>query len=190
MALIKCPECGKEVSDKADSCPECGYPISRKSAPPESSRKNKSKIITAIFVIVLLFFAVSIFLPNTKKKSNYENYSYSSESRASYSSSHTSKTDDSTIFNHLEITNFSCYSGKHYGKMQCSVKNNNSHTVGGWFRVNFYDGNGALIYNQLMSLPDVAPGECVVCSTTIPRDDYPYDYANVEFSQATLSIEN
>lgn len=67
MALIKCPECGKEVSDKADSCPECGYPISRKSAPPESSRKNKSKIITAIFVIVLLFFAVSIFLPNTKK---------------------------------------------------------------------------------------------------------------------------
>lgn len=28
MALIKCPECGKEVSDKACSCPNCGYPIS------------------------------------------------------------------------------------------------------------------------------------------------------------------
>ena len=28
MALIKCPECGKEVSDKASSCPNCGYPIS------------------------------------------------------------------------------------------------------------------------------------------------------------------
>lgn len=27
MALIKCPECGKEVSDKACSCPNCGYPI-------------------------------------------------------------------------------------------------------------------------------------------------------------------
>ena len=28
MALINCPECGKEnVSDKAKSCPECGYPI-------------------------------------------------------------------------------------------------------------------------------------------------------------------
>ena len=27
MALVKCPECGKEVSDKAQSCPECGYPI-------------------------------------------------------------------------------------------------------------------------------------------------------------------
>lgn len=28
MALIKCPECGKEVSDKAVNCINCGYPIS------------------------------------------------------------------------------------------------------------------------------------------------------------------
>ena len=28
MALIKCPECGKEVSDKAQSCPNCGCPLS------------------------------------------------------------------------------------------------------------------------------------------------------------------
>lgn len=28
MALIKCPECGKEVSDKASACPNCGCPIS------------------------------------------------------------------------------------------------------------------------------------------------------------------
>ena len=28
MALIHCPECNKEVSDKAQSCPHCGYPIS------------------------------------------------------------------------------------------------------------------------------------------------------------------
>lgn len=24
MALIKCPECGKEISDKAIKCPHCG----------------------------------------------------------------------------------------------------------------------------------------------------------------------
>lgn len=29
MALIKCPECGKEISDKATLCPNCGYPISQ-----------------------------------------------------------------------------------------------------------------------------------------------------------------
>ena len=27
MALIKCPECGKEISDIATSCPNCGYPM-------------------------------------------------------------------------------------------------------------------------------------------------------------------
>lgn len=27
MALVKCQECGKEVSDKAANCPNCGCPI-------------------------------------------------------------------------------------------------------------------------------------------------------------------
>lgn len=27
MPLINCPECNKEISDKADSCPNCGFPI-------------------------------------------------------------------------------------------------------------------------------------------------------------------
>jgi uncharacterized membrane protein YvbJ len=27
MALIKCSECGKEISDKAKECPHCGNPI-------------------------------------------------------------------------------------------------------------------------------------------------------------------
>ena len=27
MALIKCPECGKEVSDRSEICVGCGFPI-------------------------------------------------------------------------------------------------------------------------------------------------------------------
>lgn len=27
MALIQCPECGKEVSSAATACPSCGHPI-------------------------------------------------------------------------------------------------------------------------------------------------------------------
>jgi hypothetical protein len=27
MALVACPECGQEVSDRALACPHCGYPI-------------------------------------------------------------------------------------------------------------------------------------------------------------------
>lgn len=30
MALINCPECGKEISDKSETCIHCGYPINKK----------------------------------------------------------------------------------------------------------------------------------------------------------------
>jgi uncharacterized membrane protein YvbJ len=26
MALIKCPECGKQISEKSTACPYCGLP--------------------------------------------------------------------------------------------------------------------------------------------------------------------
>lgn len=30
MALINCPECGKEISDKASNCPNCGATVKKK----------------------------------------------------------------------------------------------------------------------------------------------------------------
>ena len=27
MALIHCPECGREISDQAKACPGCGFPM-------------------------------------------------------------------------------------------------------------------------------------------------------------------
>jgi hypothetical protein len=30
MALMKCPECSREVSDSAEACPQCAYPIAGK----------------------------------------------------------------------------------------------------------------------------------------------------------------
>lgn len=29
MAMIRCPECGKEVSNLAETCPNCGFPIAK-----------------------------------------------------------------------------------------------------------------------------------------------------------------
>jgi hypothetical protein len=34
MALVRCPECGREVSSKAPACPSCGYPLQARGAPP------------------------------------------------------------------------------------------------------------------------------------------------------------
>lgn len=29
MALLKCPECGNNVSSEATACPHCGYPVEK-----------------------------------------------------------------------------------------------------------------------------------------------------------------
>lgn len=47
MALIKCPECGKEISDKASCCPNCGCPKAEWKSPLESENKVDDKPITS-----------------------------------------------------------------------------------------------------------------------------------------------
>ena len=45
MSIIKCPECGKDISDKAAACIYCGYPINKvaESELPESSAPNNEE---------------------------------------------------------------------------------------------------------------------------------------------------
>lgn len=41
MALIKCPECGSEISDKASACIHCGYPLAElKNEKPKLTGEN------------------------------------------------------------------------------------------------------------------------------------------------------
>ena len=42
MALMNCPECGKEMSDKADKCPNCGYPLDKRGDEKELGKLQKS----------------------------------------------------------------------------------------------------------------------------------------------------
>lgn len=43
MALIKCPECNLQVSDKAISCPHCGYPLDSKAIKRQYNKSTKRK---------------------------------------------------------------------------------------------------------------------------------------------------
>lgn len=43
MALIKCPECGKEISDKAGACPHCGCPIGNATQPIQNNDGKRWK---------------------------------------------------------------------------------------------------------------------------------------------------
>lgn len=49
MALINCPECNKEISDKAVACPNCGCPQSEFIQQPEDTRSEIDKIADEIF---------------------------------------------------------------------------------------------------------------------------------------------
>jgi hypothetical protein len=57
MALIKCKECGHEVSDKASACPNCGCPIERVETLQEElyeeNPKKKKGWIGALIVVAL-----------------------------------------------------------------------------------------------------------------------------------------
>jgi predicted phage tail protein len=57
MALIKCSECGRDISDMAVSCPSCGKPNKGKAVLIEQTSK-KWKIVQLIgvaFIVIGLF---------------------------------------------------------------------------------------------------------------------------------------
>ena len=79
MALIRCPECGREISSHAPACPHCGYPLQAGSpsppgAPPHALQSPHlwgrvarvvgawlvtpwiTKLIVALAVCVLAYF--------------------------------------------------------------------------------------------------------------------------------------
>ena len=59
MALIKCSECGSEISEKAQVCPKCGCPVDVSKEIIATNKKKKIKKIS-IFVSVLLIIAILI----------------------------------------------------------------------------------------------------------------------------------
>ena len=61
MAIIKCPECGKEISDSAKNCIYCGYPINRPKFEIKKLLEDiKMKIPVKKMVIISGFSAFAI----------------------------------------------------------------------------------------------------------------------------------
>lgn len=57
MALIKCPQCGHDVSPQAESCPSCGHPIAE-----SINRRGGGSGCGIVFGIVLLLIGVFVIL--------------------------------------------------------------------------------------------------------------------------------
>lgn len=83
MALVSCPECGKEISDKASSCPNCGFPINSHATDTTNQtafqtnvsidknaneKKESSFPPLVLFIIIALFCGILIIFLNRKCK--------------------------------------------------------------------------------------------------------------------------
>jgi DNA-directed RNA polymerase subunit RPC12/RpoP len=58
MALIKCTECGKEISDKAGACPQCGSPV-KTGIVSEKPKKKKMGIGKWVLIFLAGIFIIS-----------------------------------------------------------------------------------------------------------------------------------
>lgn len=58
MALINCPECGKEISDSSEKCIHCGYPLKPNAEKPK--KKGKIGLIIAFLAIVVIVAVVVV----------------------------------------------------------------------------------------------------------------------------------
>ena len=64
MTLIKCNECGKEVSDQAESCPHCGAPIQGSSAHKIKTKPNGCSGCLAVCGIFIGFIVIGGVISN------------------------------------------------------------------------------------------------------------------------------
>jgi DNA-directed RNA polymerase subunit RPC12/RpoP len=58
MALVKCPDCGKDVSTEAEACPNCGYPMNTALRCPNCKSTDVKKISDASKVCSALMWGV------------------------------------------------------------------------------------------------------------------------------------
>ena len=71
MALVKCRDCGSEISDRARSCPRCGGPT--RDAPRGSTNTSKAVLVLIVFataaviVVPVIGILAAIAIPNFVK---------------------------------------------------------------------------------------------------------------------------
>lgn len=69
MAIIRCKECGKDVSDKAKSCPHCGAPVDTRVYCPKCHSSSVQVISGASKAVSIAVFGV---LAANKVRSTYQ----------------------------------------------------------------------------------------------------------------------
>lgn len=99
MALIKCPECGNDISDQAPKCPKCGYVLNAETekSTENADKKEKNKqqwkkyapIIIALALVVVVFRFLNTENENNQGGTGSQGQNPTSSDTSSYTSSGT-----------------------------------------------------------------------------------------------------
>ncbi len=77
MAIIQCPECGKDVSDKAKSCPNCGCPINEDVQNTNDNDSSKRKTGSTLIILgILCWIGCFVVSMSTAEKSLADRTNY------------------------------------------------------------------------------------------------------------------
>ena len=76
MALIKCPECKKEISDTIKKCPHCGFKIKNNIDFKELLKNNKKMVYTIIGILLLVIFILFLIIGGKDSKNAKKVISY------------------------------------------------------------------------------------------------------------------
>lgn len=151
MALIKCPECGREISDTNEKCMYCGYLVKRKTFNVETIIRLS---LLAVFVIMVIVIAVNINSKKSEKNYEYDDYDYSS-SYNSYESKYDVEDD-------ISFSNWSISNGKINDTVYVEIKNNSNKKLRGSATAYIYN-NGQVVQSAAVLFPNsgISPGDTV-----------------------------
>ena len=165
MALINCPECNHEISDKVKACPHCGYPFETQDEeqvqkveissvnikPPKISKKIKIGILIACGVIILGVAAIFLigYLDNSKAYTSaqdlYDNADFKGAEAAFLSLGDFKDSEDRATLSHNKLTNtyidqlniirFSMLDGANKAEILCNL------TARVWYNAIYKESN-------------------------------------------------
>lgn len=163
MALIKCSECGKEISDKAKICPNCGVDFKKNTM---TLKIIGISIITMILTIFIVWF---FFIANPKDIVNYAREQNKVKNFLNDCYGTYSLTNDN--FHELDGKHFIIIKENNIARQEISITKENIVNKGGSFEVEkdfslFIDDDDYYILIKLRTLIpniDKSSGEKIVC---------------------------
>jgi hypothetical protein len=66
MSLVRCGECGRDVSDQAAACPNCGAPP-KLALPPVIEDESRNKFLTVVFVSLFALVIILVWASRSDK---------------------------------------------------------------------------------------------------------------------------